>query len=368
MLSHMYSYISVSHFNFMFAFRFFITLSLFISLVNFVNYKMEFTEEEKTQLLQRISEFGVKPKTDSKEDFGSWMSSMVGQNAGQAGDVNKSVVTKEHIPRIPTFTGATPSKADHVVFDVWQYEIKCLINGKRYSEESILQAIRNSLRGDASKVVVRLGDKVTVEQVLQRMNNLYGSVFIGQDILAEFYSAHQLKDESVVAWSCRLEDLMQQAIVSGKMNVTDKEEALRAKMWSGLRKELREISGHKYDNIKDYDELLVELRKIEKDSSSSGSVGLENAKKAKVNSVQVLQTQTQDCELKAMIEQLQSKVNDLEKKQFSGFSQSKEVICWNCGQAGHVKSGCRNKPKGHLNKSRSLERGSQQTVGSKPQK
>ena len=56
------------------------------------------------------------------------------------------------------------------------------------------------------------------------------SLFKGQDILPEFYSAHQLKDETVVAWSYRLEDIMQKAIVSGKMKVTDNDEALWAKI------------------------------------------------------------------------------------------------------------------------------------------
>lgn len=348
-----------------------LSVILNVGWLPYTNLNMEFNEEEKAQLIQRFVELGVKPKADTKEEFQNWMASIVAQGVaapeGEAKPIIQTVSSKEHIPRIPIFTGATPTKSEHVSFDVWQYEIKCLIKSKRYSNEIILQALRNSLRGEASKVVVRLGEESTVDQIVQRMNNLYGSVHVGQDVLAEFYSSQQGKEESIVAWSCRLEDLMQQAIEADKIKVGDKDEALRAKLWSGLKKELREISGHKYDTIQNYDKLLVELRKIEKDFRPTSSVKgtIDGSKKVQVNSVQ-----TQDSDLKAMIEQLQSKFDNLEKRSQSQFRQSNDVTCWLCGQVGHVKAGCRNKPKaqGHLNKSRPTERGNRQAGSQKPQK
>ena len=323
---------------------------------------MEFTEDEKQLLLQRLSEFPVKPKGDTKEDFLDWMKAVSG--AQQSGDVTvkqenappAGLSGHDKIPRIPFFTGSAPTKAEHVSFEVWQYEVNCLLKSKRYEEHILLQAMRYSLRGDASKVAVRLGEDVTVSQMLERMCNLYGTVSVGQDVLAAFYSAHQEKDESIVAWSCRLEDLMQQAIIAKKLNVADRDEALRAKLWSGLRKELREISGHKYDAIGEYDKLLVELRKIEKDFGV-----IESTKKAQVHTAQ-----TQDNDLRAMVKQLHEKFSEFEKRSYQTTpTYSSEVICWQCGQKGHVKSGCRNKP---LNKSRPLARGSQQAEASKPRK
>lgn len=330
---------------------------------------MDFTQEEKDQLATVFGELGVKPKADTKEDLVQWMNSFVDtQREGGAPQLKKedqkptvtNTVVKENTPRIPIFSGAAPTKAEHVAFEVWQYEVNCLVRGKRYSEEVILQAMRQSLRGEASKVAVRLGEEVTVDQLLQRMRNLYGSVSVGQDVLAAFYSAHQEKDENVVTWSCRLEDLMQQAIVEKKFDVKDRNEALRAKLWSGLRQEFREISGHKYDSIDDYDKLLVELRKIEKDMivTTDGSA---KSKKAQVHSAQ-----TEDEDLRSMVKQLQSKFDEFAKQNSSSrTSKPPEITCWLCGQVGHVKAGCR---KGNLNRSRSLGRGNQPAGAAKPQK
>ena len=206
-------------------------------------FKMEYSPEEIDQLVKTLKELGVKPKADSKEDLVQWMSGYVAQagvDEAQGGNevkpqvqqasVVQNTVVKENIPRIPIFNGAAQTKAEHVPFEVWQYEVNCLMGSKRYSEAVILQAMRQSLRGDASKVAVRLGENVTVAQLLERMRNLYGSVSVGQDVLAAFYSAEQDQDENVVAWSCRLEDLMQQAIVENKLDVADRNDALRAKL------------------------------------------------------------------------------------------------------------------------------------------
>ena len=329
---------------------------------------MEYSPEEIDQLVKTLKELGVKLKADSKEDLVQWMSGYVAQagvDEAQGGNevkpqvqqasVVQNTVVKENIPRIPIFNGAAQTKAEHVPFEVWQYEVNCLMGSKRYSEAVILQAMRQSLRGDASKVAVRLGENVTVAQLLERMRNLYGSVSVGQDVLAAFYSAEQDQDENVVAWSCRLEDLMQQAIVENKFDVADRNEALRAKLWSGLRQELREKSGYKYDAINDYDKLLVELRKIEKDFiAKTGTV-----KKARVHSAQ-----TDDEDLRSIVKQLQTKVSEFEKQNKT--KASHEITCWQCGQVGHVKSGCRNR--GHLNRSRSLGRGNQQTGAAQPRK
>jgi hypothetical protein len=40
---------------------------------------------------------------------------------------------------------------------------------------------------------------------------------------------------------------------------------LHAMLWKGLRQELKNISGHKHDMIKDFNQLRVALRQLEKD-------------------------------------------------------------------------------------------------------
>lgn len=40
---------------------------------------------------------------------------------------------------------------------------------------------------------------------------------------------------------------------------------LHGKLWMGLRIDLKDVSGHKYDTIKDFNKLRIALRQIEKD-------------------------------------------------------------------------------------------------------
>lgn len=39
---------------------------------------------------------------------------------------------------------------------------------------------------------------------------------------------------------------------------------LHGKLWIGLRDDLKDVSGHKYDTIEDFNKLQIALRQIEK--------------------------------------------------------------------------------------------------------
>ncbi len=40
---------------------------------------------------------------------------------------------------------------------------------------------------------------------------------------------------------------------------------LRSMLWTGMRQELKDVSGYKFDSIKDFDKLRVEMRKLEQE-------------------------------------------------------------------------------------------------------
>ena len=69
------------------------------------------------------------------------------------------------------------------------------------SEETVLQTIRRSVRGEAANVIMRLGVSASIDEVLHKMDSIYGNVLEKEDVLAEFYSARQKDDESCSAWS-----------------------------------------------------------------------------------------------------------------------------------------------------------------------
>ncbi|KAK3097682.1 hypothetical protein FSP39_012084 [Pinctada imbricata] len=280
----------------------------------------DFSEDELQAIAAALKEMKVKPKADSASDLKQWMVDYVTQmksdgttpvqvkqeadtGNGKADGGSKVVTT--HIPKISCFSG-DGSKQD-TSYDLWRYEVDCLIKEK-YSEGVIAQSIRRSLRGDAGKVAMRLGPQAKVQEILDKMHSIFGTVERGETILEEFYSATQKKDETSMAWSCRLEEIFRKAIEKGAMNRNDANEKLKSRFWNGLHQWLKDISGYKYDTISDFDDLRKEVLLMEKEHSS---------KKTNTNMVISATGATGQSdemkELKGMIQQLTAKVTKLER-------------------------------------------------------
>ena len=347
---------------------------------------MDFTADEQEQLVRVCKELGTKPKFDSKEDFVAWMETYV-KSLNREGQTVKteetsvadaaatpSLVKKELLPRIPIFSGTCPVKSDHVPFEVWHYELQCLVKQKRFSEQSILNAARLSLRGDASKVAVRLGTDVTVQQLVDKMKNLYGTIDSGEELLARFYSASQEPTESVVQWSCRLEDLMEPAIQAKHFNRETAKEPMRNKFWGGLKHPLKELSSHKFDRIDVYEDLLVEVRKIEKSLETESNLSKSKGFNAKQHCHQTSEdpVATEDRsnnevkdDTNVMLQQLQAQVTEL-SVQVNLLSTRRQPKCWKCGKIGHVQSVCRNTSL-PLNRYRPVVRGNRWQETPRPQ-
>jgi len=113
-------------------------------------------------------------------------------------------------------------------------------------------------------------------------------------------------DEPVTTFSCRLENLLQLAEEHGKMEPKAKNDLLCHKFWTSLASDkLKGQTRHKYDSISNYDELLREIRSVEKELKVSSST---QSKKATANPV-VVDSQSVDLEKK-----YDSKFQDLEKR------------------------------------------------------
>lgn len=86
--------------------------------------------------------------------------------------------------RIALFSGGTSDSE----YELWRYEVTCL-RKEGYSKETILNAIRRSLKGEPATVMMRLGPVDNIDEILQKFDSIYGNVLGTEDILAEFYSA-----------------------------------------------------------------------------------------------------------------------------------------------------------------------------------
>ena len=97
-----------------------------------------------------------------------------------------------------------------------------------------------------------------IDKILDVLDSVYGTVDNKEQLLAEFYSARQRDDEDVTTWSNRLQDILGKGLEKGLVDYRDMNSMLHAMLWRGLRQELKDISEHKHDMIKDFNQLSAE--------------------------------------------------------------------------------------------------------------
>lgn len=282
----------------------------------------DISEEEK-QLLAAFKALNVKPKADTPEDLQHWLQGY----AGTAKEQMPPITVSNHQPRLSIFYGDTTSLTKgEVTYDQWRYEVRSLLVENTYKKETILQAIRRSVRGEASKMLMRLGTDVTIETILEKFESVYGVVDTKESLLARFYSAKQRDDEDITTWSCRLEDILSQAVEKKIIRAADTNEMLRSMFWTGMRQDLKDISGYKFETVKDFDKFRVEIRKLEQDhlkkTEKQGSSLAISKSATDKNEIEKSDVQ----ELKGMVKSLTHTVNKMDHRlnelEGTGFTSS----------------------------------------------
>ncbi|CAC5408062.1 unnamed protein product [Mytilus coruscus] len=246
----------------------------------------------------------------------------------------------------------------------YAYQVACLIK-ENYRHEIIAQAIRCSVHGEASRIVMRLGVESTVDDVIERLDSIFGFVDVKEILLAQFYTACQGDDEDVSLWGCRLGDILNKALQQGKIYEQDTDDMLRAKFWKGLRPELLKVSIHKFDRIQEFNQLLIAMREIE-EQHRKNSVLKEKCNTSSPDKENISSDET--TELKAMVQKLTAQLKEKEtrtSKLIKNPMSTKtfildetivhrptdrniprkrdkgDSICWRCRQQGHITVGSR---------------------------
>ncbi|XP_067654078.1 uncharacterized protein [Haliotis asinina] len=296
---------------------------------------MEFKDEELEGMATLFKRLGMHPKADTPEDFKAWIKGMYSQegplkreeeeasvppatNTPQSvtPDVRPVAVAYHQFPKLPLFSGDFQGK--DTSFDLWTYEVDCLLKSTNYTPDVMDQAIRHSLKGEAARVAMRLGSKASTQDLLNKLYSIYGTVQRKEALLAQFYSASQGETEDVATWGCRLEHLLSKVTDHHTISFQDQDDMLRNMLWGGLRPSLKSVSGHKFDSIPTFDGLRISLREIEYDMKQ-GRDPMPSARNrtatAKMAAESNMVTKKDIESLTSAIQQLQSEVSDMKIKQ-----------------------------------------------------
>ena len=199
--------------------------------------------------------------------------------------------------------------------------MKCAIREGTCSNALIAQSIRSSLRGKARSLLLTLPGLATPDQMIWKLDGVYGNIYPSEQLIQQFYAAKQEQKESVAEYGMRLEGLLQTCIDRGDISSGVRNDMLRSKLWSGLRDaSLRNASRFKYDAITDFETLRMELRTIELDmnnanatsdtSASTSGTSKDSKKVSKIGD-------SSDSRFDTILQKLDSlnkRISDIEKK------------------------------------------------------
>ena len=288
---------------------------------------MAMPEDEMKKLAACFAELHASPKMDTPEDLEEWMKDYVFSKLKQDG---KELLTKqEPVENLKQHTGTIAASTTHVLhtpkifafsgegsntdtaFESWKYQILTLLREGSYSEKTVTTAVKNSLRGEAAKVVRRLGVNATTAQILDKFHVIYGRVEDPSDLLTEFHKATQGPEETVSAWCCRIEDILHRALEDDPSHLTKPEETLQLKFYSGLRKDIKDRIRHLKGRLREFDSLLFEARRAEMEGKSSDLCADKPKKSPQVHLAQADDVKSQMDTLKASICTLNTKVTEM---------------------------------------------------------
>ena len=254
------------------------------------------------------------------------------------GDCNvtleQSYLAQMRIPQLPEFSGEN-QKAD-VSFEVWKFEMNCLINESVYPNSHMLQAVRKSLRGRARDILLTISQTTSPTDVLNKLDHIYGNV--SSKAVQQYYIESQREGETVADLRIRIENLLRRATQGTEIDDKLQNERLCSKLWNDLRDRLlKNSSRYKYDVQKDFKILWREIRSIEQDLMSSKTIGTSQKQETK-EAKQLQQSTNRDTSthqrLDALFQQmklLEQKVDTFGKKAEEKDSSNTDYSCYNRG-------------------------------------
>ena len=176
-------------------------------------------------------------------------------------------------PKFSTFSGEDQKQRKESSFEEWKYEVMCCIKEGVHSQQAIAQAIRKSLTGKAKQVLINSGTTANIDEIMKKLERVFGNVASGESMMQEFYTATQGQTENAVAWGLRLEEIMKLAVDKGHVKAESTNKMLKNRFWKGLRSErLKNATRIHFFNTDEYQELLSRVREEENEMKLNAGV------------------------------------------------------------------------------------------------
>ena len=280
--------------------------------------------EAEVQMIQTLRTLGFQPQVGSMADvvrlsrIVTELQTPSSEFPGRAFDQLPRAEI-HHYPKFSIFFGE--EGRGEVNWDTFKYEVTSVMETRNFSEEQILFGMRRALKGGASDKLRRLGPRVSLREVLEKLQSDYGTIETSESIMKKFYTCEQKANECVESFAARLEELFDKAVELKGLDRHDRD-ILKQVLHSGLRRDLKLMSAYQCDKESSYDEFKGELRRLEADLKDT-----DTDKKPCKPAVQP-EKKEEDSEIKQLLKQINERIDKLEKGQNQTSSQATQQSNW----------------------------------------
>ena len=262
--------------------------------------------EEEDKMLKALNLLGIDEPAKIKDLF----TALGGAAAVKKEPVGPSTHGTFHFPKFSTFYGE--SRKDEASWSTFSYEVEALVANKSFTEDQILLGVRRALKGHAADKLRILGPEATLKEVMEKLDGDYGAVESRESIMKQFYSCSQKQDESIEAYSSRLEDFFDKAVKLDALKRTDTA-LLKELFHAGLKKDLKIMSLFQKTSIPRYEDFKKEIRKLEADLKPD-EVDAKKPCKAAVHTEKKAEASPEWSEMKEILQQINKRIDHLEEK------------------------------------------------------
>ena len=215
-----------------------------------------------------------------------------------------------HFPKFSTFF--CESGKSEASWSTFSYEVEALVANKSFTEDQILLGVRRALKGHAADKLRILGPEATLKEVMEKLEGDYGAVESRESIMKMFNSCTQKQEETIEAYSSRLEDFFDRAVRLDALKRTDTA-LLKEVFHAGLKKDLKMMSLFQKTTIPRYEDFKKELRKLEADIKPDEAETKKHCKAA-VHTDPKPQASSEWTEVKEVLQQINKRIDHLESR------------------------------------------------------